>query len=66
LVKTKVDYDEHGVPHAAPDYDLFSDALQTLIAEPRHIDSMNKKINYNLNSRRKSFELGWQSVLRLV
>lgn len=66
LVKTKVDYDEHGVPHATPDYDLFSDALQTLIAEPRHIDSMNKKINYNLNSRRKSFELGWQSVLRLV
>lgn len=66
LVKTKVDYDEHGVPHASADYDLFAEALQALIAEPRHIDAMNRKINYNLNSRRKSFELGWQSVLRLV
>jgi glycosyltransferase involved in cell wall biosynthesis len=66
LVKTKVDYDENGAPHANPDYDSFADALQTLIAEPRHIDLMNKKINYNLNSRRKAFELGWQSVLRLV
>lgn len=66
LVKTKIDFDEHGVPHAAPDYEKFSTALQTLIAEPWHIDNMNKKINYNLNSRRKSFELGWQSILRLV
>jgi glycosyltransferase involved in cell wall biosynthesis len=66
LVKTKVDFDENGVPHARADYDTFSDALQALIAEPRQIDLLNKKINYNLNSRRKSFELGWQSVLRLV
>ena len=66
LVKTKVDYDEHGVPHANPNYDNFSDVLQALIAEPRHIDTMNNKINYNLNSRRKSFELGWQTILRLV
>lgn len=66
LVKTKIDFDENGVPHAAPDYERFADALQTLIAEPWHIDNMNKKINYNLNSRRKSFELGWQSILRLV
>lgn len=66
LVKTKIDFDENGVPHAAPDYEKFSTVLQTLIAEPHHIDNMNKKINYNLNSRRKSFELGWQSVLRLA
>jgi glycosyltransferase involved in cell wall biosynthesis len=66
LVKTKIDFDENGVPHAAPDYEKFADALQTLIAEPRRIDNLNKKINYNLNSRRKSFELGWHSILRLV
>lgn len=66
LVKTKIDFDENGVPHAAPDYEKFSAALQTLIAEPRRIDNLNKKINYNLNSRRKSFELGWHSILRLV
>lgn len=65
-VKTQVDYDENGVPHANPDYTRYANALQTLIAEPRHIDSMNKKVNYNLNSRRKSFEIGWQSILRLV
>lgn len=66
LVKTKIDFDENGVPHAAPDYEKYAAALQTLIAEPWHIDNMNKKINYNLNARRKSFELGWQSILRLV
>lgn len=66
LVKTKIDFDENGVPHAAPDYDKYASALQTLIAEPWHIDNMNKKVNYNLNSRRKAFELGWQTVLRLV
>jgi hypothetical protein len=65
-VKTTVDYDEHGVPHANPDYERYVSALQTLIAEPWHIDSMSKKVNYNLNSRRKSFELGWQTILRLV
>ena len=66
LVKTKIDFDENGVPHAAPDYEKFSDVLQALVAEPHHIDNLNKKINYNLNSRRKSFELGWHSILRLV
>lgn len=66
LVKTKVDFDENGVPHAAPDYEKYAEALQTLIAEPWHIDSLNKKINYNLNSRRKSFELGWHAILRLA
>lgn len=65
-VKTQVDYDEHGVPHASPDYVRYVSTLQTLIAEPQHIDSMNRKINYNLNSRRKAFELGWQTILRLV
>lgn len=66
LVKTKIDFDENGVPHAAPDYEKFTEVLQTLIAEPQHIDNMNRKINYNLNTRRKSFELGWQTILRLV
>lgn len=65
-VKTQVDYDEYGVPHANPDYATYAEALQTLIDEPRYIDSMNKKVNYNLNSRRKSFEIGWQAILRLV
>jgi hypothetical protein len=65
-VKTEVDYDENGVPHANPDYELYTSTLQTLVAEPHHIDSMNKKVNYNLNSRRKSFEVGWQALLRLV
>jgi glycosyltransferase involved in cell wall biosynthesis len=66
LVKTKIDYDEHGVAHAAPDYAQFAGTLQAMIAEPKYIDRLNTKINYNLNSRRKSFELGWHSILRLV
>lgn len=66
VVKTKVNYDEYGVAHADPDYYRYFTLLQTIIAEPQHIDSMNKRINYNLNSRRKSFETGWQSILRLV
>jgi|688.fasta_scaffold42298_8 hypothetical protein len=66
VVKTKVNYDEYGVAHADPDYERYFSALQTLIAEPWHIDAMNKRINYNLNSRRKSFETGWQAILRLV
>jgi len=65
-VKTEVDYDENGVPHANPDYDRYISTLQTLIAEPHHIDSLNRKVNYNLNSRRKSFESGWRALLRLV
>ena len=65
-VKTQVDYDENGVPHANPDYERYIATLQTLIAEPQHIDRMSKKINYNLNARRKAFEIGWQSILRLV
>jgi glycosyltransferase involved in cell wall biosynthesis len=66
VVKTQVDYDEHGVPHANPDYNRYIKCLQTLIAEPWHINTMNKKINYNLTARRRAFELGWQAILRLV
>jgi glycosyltransferase involved in cell wall biosynthesis len=66
LVKTRIDYDENGVPHAAPDYEKLIVMLQTLIAEPVHIDNLNRRVNYNLAARRKSFELGWQSILRLV
>jgi glycosyltransferase involved in cell wall biosynthesis len=65
-VRTKVDYDENGVPHASPDYELYMAALQTLIAEPQHIEAMNRKVNYNLNTRRKSFEVGWKTLLRLA
>jgi len=66
LVKTRVDYDENGVPHAAPNYEKLMAALQTFIAEPWHIDNLNKRVNYNLAARRKAFELGWQTILRLV
>lgn len=66
LVKTKVDYDDNGVPHAAPDYEKLVTMLQLLIAEPRHIDSFNKRVNYNLATRKKSFELGWQTILKLA
>ena len=66
LVKTQVDYDDNGVPHAAPDYESLVTTLQTFIAEPWHIDNLNKHINYNLAARRKSFELGWQTILRIV
>lgn len=66
LVKTRVDYDENGVPHAGPDYERLITALQALIAEPVHIDNLNRRVNYNLSTRRKSFELGWQTLLKLV
>lgn len=66
LVKTRVDYDENGVPHAAPDYEKLMTVLQTMIAEPLHIDNLNKRVTYNLTTRRKSFELGWQTILKLV
>jgi hypothetical protein len=65
LVRTKTDYDENGVPHAIPDYDTLLDALQTLIAEPWHIDRMNKRVTYNLSPRRKAFETGWRKLLAL-
>jgi len=66
LVKTRVDYDDNGVPHAAPDYEKLVTVLQTMIAEPGHIDNLNKRVNYNLSTRSKSFELGWRTILRLV
>jgi hypothetical protein len=66
LVKTPIDYDDNGAPHAAPDYESLVTSLQALIAEPWHIDALNKQINYNLAARRKAFELGWQTILRLV
>jgi len=66
LVKTKIDYDENGVPHASADYELFLTTLQNLVAEPRQIDNLNKRVNYNLTARKKSFVLGWQTLLRLV
>jgi hypothetical protein len=65
LVRTKSDYDENGVPHAVPDYQPLLDVLQTLIAEPWHIDNMNKRINYNLSQRRNAFETGWKKLLSI-
>jgi len=65
LVKTKTDYDENGVPHAVPDYARFISVLQTLIAEPWHIDNLNKRVTYNLVTRRKLFEQGWQAALHI-
>lgn len=66
LVKTKTDFDENGVPHAVPDYDEFLSTLQTMIAEPWHIDNLNNRITYNLSARRKAFEMGWRAVLGLT
>lgn len=62
LIATKLDYDENGVVHALPDYEKFGYALQELIAEPRHIQKLNGKTNYNLNSRRKAFEMNWTNI----
>lgn len=66
LVKTKVDYDDNGVPHARPDYDRFAAALQEMIAEPFHINQMQKKVSYNLLARKESFQSGWRQILNLV
>lgn len=65
LVRTKSDYDENGVPHAAPDYAALIDVLQLLIAEPQHITNLNRKISYNILQRRKAFETGWTKLLAL-
>lgn len=62
LVATDTDYDENGVVHALPDYDKFVYVLQELIAEPRHIQKMNQKTNYNLNTRKHAFEMGWTNI----
>jgi len=66
LVRTKSDYDENGVPHAVPAYDALMEMLQHLVAEPRHIDLLNRKVNHNLLSRRKAFELGWSKILNIA
>lgn len=66
LVKTRIDYDDNGVPHAVPNYEHFAAALQALIAEPRLIDRLQKKATHNLLPRRTAFELGWRGVLELT
>jgi glycosyltransferase involved in cell wall biosynthesis len=66
LVKTKVDYDDNGAPHARPDYDRFAAALQEMIAEPFHINQMQTKVSYNLLARKESFENGWRQILQLL
>lgn len=62
LVRTKIDYDENGVAHALPDYEQFVYVLQELIAEPRHIQKMSQKTNYNLAARKAAFEMGWTNI----
>ena len=59
LVKTDIDYDENGVPHANPDYNNFAAVLQALIAEPEMLDKLNVRATHNLEARRRSFDLGW-------
>lgn len=66
LCKTRVDYDDNGVPHAVPNYEQFAAVLQDMIAEPKHIDRLQKKTNYNLLPRRTAFELGWRGLLDIV
>lgn len=66
LVKTRVDYDDNGVPHAVPNYEHFATVLQELLAEPRHIDRLQKKATHNLLPRRTAFELGWRGLLDLT
>jgi len=65
LVKTKTNYDLNGVPFADPDYARLFAVLQVLIAEPEHIDALNKSVTHNLSARRKAFEEGWQGILQL-
>lgn len=65
LVSTKLDYDENGVVHALPDYEKFVYVLQELVAEPRLIQKLNNKTNYNLNSRRKAFEMSWTNIFEV-
>jgi glycosyltransferase involved in cell wall biosynthesis len=66
LVKAQIDYDENGVPHANPDYSRFFEAVQALVAEPKYIETMNARVNYNLSARKKAFELGWHELFGLV
>lgn len=66
LVRTKSDYDEHGVVHALPDYSLLLSALQDFIAEPRHIDTLNKHVSKGLPQRRRAFEAGWRQILNIT
>ena len=62
LLLTKTDYDENGVIHALPDYGQFMYLLQHLIHEPRYIQKMMQKTNYNLTARRNAFEMSWLNI----
>lgn len=65
LVKTKVEYDDNGVPHAIPNYERYIAALQDLIAEPHYINILQKKVAYNLIARKEAFDGGWRKLLEL-
>lgn len=66
LVRTQIDYDENGVPHAGSNYDKLLDAVQAVVAEPWHIDALNKKTTHNLDVRRKSYVVGWRTLLKIL
>jgi glycosyltransferase involved in cell wall biosynthesis len=66
LIRTKSDYDEHGVVHALPDYSLLIGALQDFAAEPRHIDTLNKHVSKGLPQRRRAFDAGWRQILNIA
>lgn len=62
LLIAKTDYDENGVIHALPDYGQFMYLLQHLVNEPRYIQKMMQKTNYNLHVRRNAFEMSWTNI----
>lgn len=65
LVKTKIDYDENGVPHANPCYSKYFSAIQELLSDTKYLENMQSRITYNMAARKKSFELGWFSLTGL-
>jgi hypothetical protein len=48
--------------HALPDYAKFVYVLQEIITSPRHLQKLNQKTNYNLNTRRNAFEMSWANL----
>jgi glycosyltransferase involved in cell wall biosynthesis len=65
LVKTKIDYDENGVPFARPNYSKYFIAVQELLSDTKYLENMQSRITYNMSARKKSFELGWYALAGL-
>jgi len=66
LIRTKSDYDEHGVVHALPDYSLLLAAVQDFVAEPQHIDTLSRHIGKGLPQRRRAFDAGWRQIFNIT